>query len=63
VEKKRPVFPRYGKVFGDFSMLWKKVFHTVEKFGPAEVVALKVFHAMEKYFPHCGKVEWERMLR
>jgi hypothetical protein len=44
-------------------MLWKKVFHTVEKFGPAEVVALKVFHAMEKYFPHCGKVEWERMLR
>jgi hypothetical protein len=35
----------------------------VEKFGPAEVVALKVFHAMEKYFPHCGKVEWERMLR
>ena len=26
-------FPRYGKIFEVFSTPWKKVFHTVEKFG------------------------------
>ena len=24
-------FPQYGKLFRDFSMLWKNIFHTVEK--------------------------------
>jgi len=26
------IFPRYGKVFADFSTVWKKVFHGMEKF-------------------------------
>jgi hypothetical protein len=35
------IFPRYGKLFCDFSTLWK----TFSQF----------FHAMENYFPQCGK--------
>ena len=30
VEKLSAIFPQSGKTFGDFSTLWKKVFHTVE---------------------------------
>ncbi len=44
-------FPQYGKLFRDFSTLWKIFFHTVEKQG-------HFFHAMEKLyenFPHNGK--------
>ena len=41
MEKLGVIFPRYGKVFGDFSTLWKNIFHGVEKFwagGLARVV-------------------------
>jgi hypothetical protein len=44
-------FPQYGKLFRDFSTLWKNIFHTVEK-------QACFFHAMEKLsaiFPHNGK--------
>jgi hypothetical protein len=44
-------FPQYGKLFRDFSTLWKNIFHTVEKTG-------HFFHTMEKVFvsfPHNGK--------
>jgi hypothetical protein len=44
-------FPQYGKLFRDFSTLWKNIFHTVEK-------QARFFHAMEKLsaiFPHNGK--------
>ena len=44
-------FPQYGKLFHDFSTLWKNIFHTVEK-------QARFFHAMEKLsaiFPHNGK--------
>jgi len=44
-------FPQYGKLFRDFSTLWKNIFHTVEK-------QAYFFHAMEKLsaiFPHNGK--------
>jgi len=47
----RAVFPQYGKLFRDFSTLWKNIFHTVEK-------QARFFHAMEKlsaFFPHNGK--------
>jgi len=33
MEKVSPIFPRYGKTFWDFSMLWKKCFHGVENSG------------------------------
>ena len=45
------VFPQYGKLFSEFSTLWKNIFHTVEK-------QARFFHAMEKLlaiFPHNGK--------
>ena len=44
-------FPQHGKLFRDFSTLWKIFFHTVEK-------QVHFFHAMEKLsaiFPHNGK--------
>jgi hypothetical protein len=44
-------FPQYGKLFRDFSTLWKNIFHTVEKTG-------HFFHTMENVlaiFPHNGK--------
>ena len=44
-------FPRYGKLFCDFSILWKNIFHTVEK-------QARFFHTMEnifRNFPHNGK--------
>jgi hypothetical protein len=28
--KNRSIFPRYGRFSGDFSMLWKIYFHTME---------------------------------
>ena len=45
-------FPRYGKIFPDFSTLWKTFFHSVEKNG-------RFFHAMENFFavfPRNGKL-------
>jgi hypothetical protein len=49
--RKPSSFPQYGKLFRDFSTLWKNIFHTVEK-------QAHFFHAMEKLsaiFPHNGK--------
>jgi sterol desaturase/sphingolipid hydroxylase (fatty acid hydroxylase superfamily) len=48
MENSGAIFPRYGKVFSDFSTLWKKVFHTVEKSSPRHPFSPKVFHAMEE---------------
>ena len=31
MEKLSAIFPRHGKTLGNFSTLWKKVFHGVEK--------------------------------
>ena len=40
-----PIFPRYGRFYGDFSTLWK--------------IFLGIFHAMEDFLPWCGKcVSW-----
>ena len=35
-------------MLGEFSTVWKKVFHTVENCSP-------FFHTVEKKVPHCGK--------
>ena len=50
------IFPRYGKVFADFSTVWKKVFHGVENFGVFGARRREFFHGMEKSFPRYGKV-------
>jgi hypothetical protein len=50
-------FPRHGKVFFDFSTLWKTFFHTVEKMGAIGLLRVKIFHTMENFFPHCGIAE------
>ena len=42
------VFPWYGKVFGGFSMLWKKVFHGMENLG-------RYGARGGGFFPWCGK--------
>jgi hypothetical protein len=52
VETFHAIFPRYGKVFLRFSMLWKSFFHSMEKMG-------RFFHGMEKFyaiFPRYGKL-------
>ena len=38
-----------------FSIPWKKLFHTVEKMNPRAPCAAKIFHTVEKTFPHRGK--------
>ena len=58
--KKRLIFPQYGRLFNDFSTLWKIVFHSVEN-------QARFFHSMEEYFgsfPHYGKkfsTVWKRV--
>ena len=38
VGKNSPIFPRYGKLFRDFSTLWKECFHGVENFNYGPVL-------------------------
>jgi hypothetical protein len=50
MEKLLPFFPHYGKIFRQFSTLWKKCFHGVENsdFGLFSVVSWLFSGAVER---------------
>jgi len=43
-------FPQHGKLFSDFSTVWKKCFHGMEKTDGYSDGKAKFFHAMENIF-------------
>jgi len=55
-------FPRHGKLFAEFSTVWKLFFEIFPQYGKLCAIFStlwkkfrRVFHAMENFFPHRGK--------